>query len=119
MTTERFDLLPGALEMMVLKTLTEGARHGYAIVRTIQERCCDALRIEEGTLYPALHRMESRGWIRANWGLSDSNRKAKFYELTPAGRKELGQRMESWARFTGAVSQVMGSTEPGSVALPA
>ncbi len=112
MTSERFDLLPGALDMMVLKTLTEGAQHGYSIVRHIQRRCQGALSIEEGTLYPALHRMEARGWVRASWGQSDSGRKAKFYVLTPRGRKELSQRVDSWARFTGAVSQVMGDFEP-------
>ncbi len=111
MNHERFDLLPGALEMMVLKTLLAGTQHGYAIARSIQGRSANALSIEEGTLYPALHRMETRGWIRARWGLSDAKRKAKFYELTRTGERELEQRLAAWERFTGAVAQVMGASD--------
>jgi len=101
------DLLPGTLELLVLKTLTIGPLHGYAIVREIQRRSSDTLVVEEGSLYPALHRMERRGWIDAEWGVSDSNRRAKFYELTRVGRTELKSQVASWQRFSDAVGQVL------------
>jgi transcriptional regulator len=101
------DLMPGTLELLVLKTLTIGPLHGYAIVREIQRRSSDALVVEEGSLYPALHRMERRGWIDAEWGASDSNRRAKFYELTKSGRAELKSQAASWQRFSDAVGQVL------------
>ena len=101
------DLLPGTLEMLVLKVLTIGPLHGYAIVREIQRRSSDALVVEEGSLYPALHRMERRGWIDAEWGASDSNRRAKFYELTRAGRTELKAQTATWERTTGVITQIL------------
>lgn len=107
MNRDRQDLLPGTLEMIVLKTLTIGALHGYAIQREIRRRSNEVLAVEEGSLYPALHRMEKRGWIDAEWGASESNRKAKFYSLTKAGRAELKQRAADWNAVSGAVQRVL------------
>ena len=107
MPEPRVDLLPGTLEMMVLKCLTVGSLHGYAISRRIHERSEETLVVEEGSLYPALHRMERRGWIEAEWGLSESNRRAKYYRLTRRGRGELKVRTARWERLSGAVAQVM------------
>src|SRR5260370_37015138 len=94
------DLLQGTLDMLVLKTLTRGPMHGYAVARWIQETTDDVLQVEEGSLYPALHRLEKRGWIAAEWGLSELNRKAKYYKLTNAGRKRLAVESSSWSRVT-------------------
>jgi len=101
------DLVQGTLDMLILKTLTRGAMHGYAIVEFIQQSSDDILRVEEGALYPALHRLELRGLLRAEWGLSDNNRRAKFYRLTPVGRKYLAEESSNWARLSGAVTRVM------------
>jgi PadR family transcriptional regulator PadR len=101
------ELLHGTLDALVLKTLSWGARHGYAIARWIEDITDDALRIEEGSLYPALYRMERRGWIEAEWGLSENNRKVKFYRLTEAGRERLAVETAQWSRFTTAVSKVL------------
>ena len=107
MTAPSKDRLHGTLDALVLKTLSWGPRHGYAIARWIEQITDDALRIEEGSLYPALYRMERRGWIEAEWGLSESNRKVKFYCLTRAGRERLKVETAQWARFTAAVSKVL------------
>ncbi len=104
---EATELLHGTLDALVLKTLSWGPRHGYAIARWIEEITEDALRIEEGSLYPALYRMERRGWIEAEWGLSENNRKVKFYRLTAAGRERLAVETAQWSRFTTAVSKVL------------
>jgi PadR family transcriptional regulator len=101
------ELLHGTLDALVLKTLSWGARHGYAIARWIEEITDDALRIEEGSLYPALYRMERRGWIEAEWGLSENHRKVKFYRLTTAGHERLAVETAQWSRFTTAVSKVL------------
>lgn len=101
------ELPAGALEMLVLKTLSIGALHGYAILREIRRRTGDALVVEEGSLYPALHRMERRGWIEAEWGQSESNRKAKFYSLTRAGRAELRSRTAGWERLVAGIASVL------------
>ena len=101
------ELLHGTLDALVLKTLSWGPRHGYAIARWIEEITDDALRIEEGSLYPALYRIERRGWIEAEWGLSENNRKVKFYRLTAAGRERLTVETAQWSRFTTAVSKVL------------
>ena len=101
------ELLHGTLDALVLKTLSWGARHGYAIARWIEDITEDALRIEEGSLYPALYRLERRGWIEAEWGLSENNRKVKFYQLTTAGRERLKVETAQWSRFTTAVSKVL------------
>jgi transcriptional regulator len=114
MTHERFALLPGTLEMLVLKTLARGEQHGYAIARSIQERSADVLRIEEGSLYPALHRMERRGWIEAEWGPSESNRRAKYYALTKLGRDELAAQTDTWSKLSGAIEQVLEARAVGA-----
>jgi len=104
------ELLHGTLDTLVLKTLSWGPRHGYAIARWIEEITDDALRIEEGSLYPALYRLERRGLIEAEWGISDNNRKVKFYQLTAAGRERLAMETAQWKKFTAAVSKVLLST---------
>jgi len=111
MTEDRFQLLPGTLELLVLRVLTRGQLHGYEIARAIQERSKDVLQIEEGSLYPALHRMEKRGWIDAEWGQSDSNRRAKYYSLTKRGRTEYAAQSENWQRVSGAVANVLRSVQ--------
>jgi PadR family transcriptional regulator, regulatory protein PadR len=103
------DLLQGTLDMLVLKTLALGPLHGYAIARRIQQVSGDVLRVEEGSLYPALYRMEERRWIGASWGTSENNRRAKYYRLTRAGRRELQAATENWAKLAVAVSKVMQS----------
>lgn len=100
-------LLHGTLDALVLKTLVTGQRHGYAIARWIEEATDELLQIEEGSLYPALYRMERKGWIEAEWGMSELNRRAKFYRLTPKGRQQLAAETEQWARFAAAVSKVL------------
>jgi PadR family transcriptional regulator, regulatory protein PadR len=101
------DVLSGTLDLLVLKTLARGAMHGYGITLHILRVSQDVLRVEEGSLYPALHRMEQEGWIRAEWGLSENNRKARYYELTPKGRKQLAREEESWNDLTRAVASVL------------
>jgi PadR family transcriptional regulator PadR len=101
------ELLQGTLDTLVLKALTWGPRHGYAIARWIRETTRDELAVEEGALYTALHRMQKRGWLRADWGLSENNRKAKYYSLTPAGRTELARGSEQWRRYSRAVVRVL------------
>ncbi|HUE97590.1 MAG TPA: PadR family transcriptional regulator [Longimicrobiaceae bacterium] len=101
------DSVQGTLDFLILKTLSWNEMHGYAIARWILDASGDELQIEEGTLYPALHRMEDRGWIAAKWGLSENNRRAKFYHLTVEGRQELAARTTSWARFTTAVDRIL------------
>ena len=100
-------LLQGTLDLLVLKALIFGPRHGYAVARWVRETTDDDLRVEEGALYTALHRMEQRGWIEAEWGLSENNRKAKYYQLTPHGRRQLRARTAQWARYARAVFKVL------------
>jgi transcriptional regulator len=104
------ELLQGTLDTLILKTLTTGPRHGYAIARWLEDTTGDTLAIEEGSLYPALYRMERRGWIEAEWGRSELGRRAKFYSLTPAGRAQLRQAVAEWRRFSGAVAKVLDVT---------
>ncbi|HWZ34443.1 MAG TPA: PadR family transcriptional regulator [Bryobacteraceae bacterium] len=101
------DVLQGTLDLLILKTLTRGPQHGYGIAVHIQQVSNEALRVEEGSLYPALHRIEQEGWIRAEWGLSENNRKAKFYEITAAGRRQLAAEEKQWASLTAAVTSVL------------
>jgi transcriptional regulator len=103
----RPDHLHGTLDALVLKTLSWGPRHGYAIARWLEQTTEDALRIEEGSLYPALYRLEKRDWIEAEWGMSELGRRAKFYRLTRHGRAELRRQADEWRRFAGAVSRVL------------
>ena len=104
---DKLELLPGTLDMLVLKTLAIGPQHGYGIARRIEQVSREVLQVEEGSLYPALHRMEKKGWLRAEWGLSESNRKAKFYRLTRPGRRRLAAQTESWERVSAAIGHVM------------
>jgi PadR family transcriptional regulator len=101
------DLLQGTLALLVLKTLARGPLHGYGITLHIQMVSKDFLRVEEGSLYPALHRMEQDGWVSAEWGFSDNNRRARFYRLTAVGRKQLAQEEKNWERLTEAVAHVL------------
>ena len=104
----RPDIPPGTLYMLILKTLARrGAMHGYGIARHIQQVSEDVLQVEEGSLYPALHRLERRGWIKAKWGVSDNNRKAKYYELTRAGGKQLEAEAVAWRKLSAAVEHVL------------
>jgi PadR family transcriptional regulator PadR len=104
------DFLPGTLDMMILKALSRDDRHGYAIAQFIQQASRDVLRVEEGALYPALHRLEVRGLLAATWGMSDNNRRAKYYRLTALGRRELDEEASYWRRVAAAVTRVMATT---------
>lgn len=106
MTTD-LDLLQGTLDLLVLKTLTWGPMHGYAVARWIRETTRDELHVEEGALYTALHRMEKRGWIAAEWGVSENNRKARYYKLTAAGRRQLLGKAAAFERYADAVFRVL------------
>lgn len=99
--------IQGTLDHLILKTLSWGEMHGYGIARWIFDRSRERLEVEEGTLYPALHRLEEKGWVKAEWGLSESNRRAKYYQLTRAGRTELARRMKGWSEFKSAVDAVL------------
>ena len=107
MTKVKTDVLQGTLALLVLKTLARGAMHGYGITLHIQRVSSDVLRIEEGSLYPALHRMEQEGWISAEWGVSENNRRARYYRLTANGRKQLAEEEKNWGRLTQAVANVL------------
>ena len=102
------ELLPGTLDMMVLKTLTRGVLHGYAITQLLRQLSEDILQVEEGSLYPALQRLELNGWIEGEWGVSANNRRARFYKLTPDGRKKLAAETSRYREMTGAIARVMG-----------
>jgi len=101
------DLVQGTLDMLVLKALARGSMHGYAIAEFIQTTSNDVLHVEEGALYPALHRLELRGLLASEWGVSDNNRRAKYYRLTAAGRKQLTAESERWSRMTSAIALIM------------
>ena len=107
MKKRQTDLLQGTLDLLVLKTLQAGPTHGWDIAQRVQQVSQEVLRIGQGSLYPALHRLELQGWISAAWGASDNNRKAKFYRLTAAGRKQLAAETETWRRFAGAVELIL------------
>ena len=100
-------LLQGTLDVLVLKTLAWGPKHGYAVAKWIAETTDDDLQIEEGALYTALHRMEKRGWIESEWGMSDTGRRAKFYQLSAAGRQQLAMQTQRWTRYASAVAKVL------------
>jgi PadR family transcriptional regulator, regulatory protein PadR len=103
-------LLYGALDALILKTLTRGPSHGYAVARFIEDTSGDAVLVEDGSLYPALYRLERRGWVEAEWGTSELGRRAKLYRLTDEGRRQLDAEMATWRRFTTGVSKVLRST---------
>ena len=112
MADSKSDVLQGTLDLMVLKTLDLlGAMHGYGIAMRIQQISDNALQLNQGTLYPALLRLEQNGWIRSEWGTSENNRKARYYALTKAGRKQLGEARESWERFAGIMERLLSATE--------
>ncbi len=105
---ERAALLQGTLDLLILRTLALGPHHGHGITLAIQHSSQGALLVDHGSLYPALQRLEAAGWVRAEWGVSDNNRRARFYELTAAGRKQLAKEASEWRRLAGAVALVLG-----------
>lgn len=107
MHDRRIDLPQGTLDLLILRTLALGPQHGWAVSERVQQISSDVLRIQQGSLYPALHRLERRGWIRARWGTSDNNRRAKYYELTRSGRRQLEVEKDVWEKLTAAVAQVL------------
>ena len=109
--TRDLELVQGTLDLLVLKALTWGPRHGYAVARWVGDATDEDLQIEEGALYTSLHRMERRGWIEAEWGLSENNRKAKYYQLTGTGRRQLRAQTQSWTRYAQAVFKVLATAE--------
>jgi PadR family transcriptional regulator PadR len=104
---KRGDLVLGTLEMLILKSLARGTKHGYAVAEWIHETSQDVLRVEEGALYPALHRLELRGLLNSKWGASENNRRAKYYSLTAAGRKRLAAETDHWGRMSAAIARVL------------
>jgi transcriptional regulator len=109
-TRPAVDLLQGTLDMLVLKTLAAGPRHGWGISQRIQETSEDVLRVNQGSLYPALHRLEEEGWIEAEWGTSENNRRARYYRLTRRGARRLADETEQWWRLAGAVGRILQTT---------
>ena len=109
MKTQRIDLPQGTLDLLILRTLSLGTQHGWAISERVQQMSSDVLKIQQGSLYPALHRLERRGWIKANWGISENNRRAKYYELTRSGQKQLEVETDSWRKLTAAITQILES----------
>jgi len=107
MNNERIDLPQGTLDLLILKTVALEPQHGWAISERIQQISSEVLRIQQGSLYPALHRLERRGWIKAKWGTSENNRRAKYYELTRSGRKQLEAEESAWRKLIAAVGQVL------------
>ena len=107
MANARTDLMQGTLELLILKTLSRDPMHGYGIAQRIHQSVDDLLKIEDGSLYPALYRMKSRGWISSEWGVSENNRRAKFYRLTRAGRKQLEGECANWERVSKAITKIL------------
>ena len=108
--TSKSDLLQGTLDLLILRTLSLGPQHGWGISQRIQQMSADVLQVNQGSLYPALHRLEDQGLIDAEWGTSENNREAKFYRLTRAGQRQLQVETEQWTRITGAVARVLDAT---------
>jgi PadR family transcriptional regulator len=107
MASSDLDLLQGTLDLLILKALTWGPKHGYGVASWVRDTTDDTLNVEEGALYTALHRMEQRGWLEAEWGVSENNRRAKFYQLTTQGRKQLRLQAARWTEYAGAVFKVL------------
>lgn len=107
MADRSMELLQGTLDVLILKSLSWGPLHGYAVAEAVRERSGQELKVEEGALYPALHRLEKRGLLEAEWGVSENNRRAKFYRLTPEGRAQLRAETQAWKRYAAAVSRVL------------
>lgn len=112
MADRSLDLLKGTLDVLILKTVSWGPLHGYGISRWIRERTGDVFRVEEGALYPALRRLEKRGWLRAEWGESETGREARFYELTTAGRQRLSREVRDWSLYVEAMASVLNAPRP-------
>jgi transcriptional regulator len=110
MMKETPDLLQGTLDMLILKALQLGPMHGFGISVLIRQISKEVLQVEQGSLYPALYRLEDKGWIQSDWGVSDNNRKARFYKLTPSGRKQLAEQRSNWERLSTAVNLVLATT---------
>ena len=110
MPRDKSDLLQGTLDLLILKTLSLAPLHGWGISQRIQQVSRDVLQVNQGSLYPALHRLEVRGWIESEWGASDNNRRAKFYKLTAAGRRQLREERENWERLSEAVTRILRTT---------
>jgi transcriptional regulator len=108
---DRIELLQGTLDLLILKTLVFGEQHGQGIARAIQQSSEDVLLVDHGSLYPALQRLEAKGWIVAEWGVSENNRKARFYKLTPSGRGQLAREADQWRRLVRAMGRVLGPEE--------
>lgn len=115
MADTQVDLLRSSLDLLILKALGWGPRHGYAVAEWIEQATDDALSLEEGTLYPALHRLERKGWVQTEWGVSDSNRRAKFYKLTTAGRARFRAQAPAWHRYAEAIAAALRATSPNAV----
>ena len=109
MADARIELPQGTLDLLILKTLALGPQHGWAISERVQQISSDVLKIQQGSLYPALHRLERRGWIKAHWGASENNRRAKFYQLTKSGRKQLEMEESTWRKLAAAIGQILES----------
>jgi transcriptional regulator len=109
MPAQRIDLPQGTLDLLILRTLALGPQHGWAVSERVRQISSDVLQIQQGSLYPALHRLERRGWIKASWGASENNRRAKYYELTKNGLQQLDVEKDAWERLTAAVAQVLGT----------
>ncbi len=107
MRKANIELLQGTLDLLILRTLATGPKHGWAVSERIQQISDDTLRVNQGSLYPALHRLEQQGWIKAEWGISELGRRARFYHLTPAGRKQLELETDQWSRFAQAIGKVL------------
>ena len=104
------EMLQGTLDMLILRTLVMGKAHGHTIARVIENTSDDVLQVEQGSLYPGLHRLEDRGWVKSSWGLSENNRKAKFYELTEAGREQLAAERKRWQQMVVAIGRILGES---------
>ncbi|HEX7121999.1 MAG TPA: PadR family transcriptional regulator [Gemmatimonadaceae bacterium] len=109
MSRTDLDLIRGTFDLIILKTLSWGSMHGLGVLRWIEETTQNRLQIEEGALYPALHRLEQRGWLDSEWGYTENNRKAKYYRLTPQGRRQLAAEVSRWSRYTEAVGMILGA----------
>ena len=110
----QMDLIKGTVDVLILKTLSWGPMHGYAVSTWIRETSGEDLSVGEGALYPALRRLERKGWLRAEWGETETGREARFYELTPAGREQLGEELSTWKRYVAAMTRVLEAPAPGA-----
>ena len=118
MAESELNVLRSSLDLVILKALTWGPRHGYAVAEWVEQATDDVLLLEEGTLYPALHRLERKGWVVAEWGVSENNRRAKFYRLTPAGRAQLSSETPTWLRHAEAIARALRAVSPIPEAAP-